>query len=102
MQHIGNNMGEKEVVEVGMSELTKVVTSPAIQPDLPPVGQDAGMDGTIASQSSFSESYNITGASKKTQSFKLSLPNKGGSKAAEVMLKSPTKMVTSPAIELAE
>lgn len=102
MQHIGNDIDEREVVEVGMSELTKVVTSPAIQPSLPAIGQAAAMDGTSASQSSSPESYNITDAFKETQSFQLSLPNKGVSKAAEVMLKPPTRMVTSPAIELAE
>lgn len=66
MQHIGNDMHEKEVVDVGMSELTKVVTSPAIQPSLPAIGQAAGMDGTSASQSSSPESYNITGGFRDT------------------------------------
>lgn len=60
------------------------------------------MEGTPASQSSFSESYNITDASKKTNSSELSLPNKGDFKGTEVMLKSPPKMVTAPAIGLAE
>ena len=100
--HIGNDMGGEAEVEVEMSELTKVPTSVAVESGSPAIGQDIGMEGISASQSSFSKSYNITGASKKTQSSSLSLPNKGGSEVAEVILKSPTKMVNSPAIELAE
>ena len=68
MGRIGNDIGGEAEVEVETSELTKVLTSSAIKPGVPAIGQAAGFGDTSASQSSFSESYTITGASQNSQS----------------------------------